>query len=31
MRGAMYIMSDSVMPEAEMRLKPGLKPVTGIY
>ena len=30
-RGAMYITSDSVMPEAEMWLKPGLKPVTGIY
>ena len=30
-RGAMYITSDSVMPEAEMWLKPGLKPVTGMY
>ena len=30
-RGAMDITSDSVMPEAEMWLKPGLKPVTGMY
>jgi len=27
----MDITSDSVMPEAEMWLKPGLKPVTGMY
>jgi len=30
-RGAIHITSDSVMPKAEMWLKPGLKPVTGTY
>jgi len=30
-RVAIYITSDRVTPEAELWLKPGLKPVTGTY